>query len=161
MGLAQAAAEFGAANDAVDAAAAQALGVNRTDLRVLGIVQQAGDATAGEAAFQAGLSPSALTTAVQRLVRAGYLTREIDAADRRRVTLRLTSVARARIHELYDPVHQDGLQLLASLPTESIPVVEHFLEQSAAHLRRQAGDILTRWHGDALSGSRGGTGRPG
>ena len=159
--MAQAAAEFGAANDAVDAAAAQALGVNRTDLRVLGIVQQAGGTTAGEAAFQAGLSPSALTTAVQRLVRSGYLVREVDAADRRRVTLRLTDVARARIRELYDPVHQEGLRLLASLPTESIPVIEHFLEQSAAHLRRQAGYILTRWDGDAWSEGSGGTGHPG
>ena len=150
--MAQAAAEFGAANDAVDAAAAQALGVNRTDLRVLGIVQQAGGTTAGEAAFQ---------TAVQRLVRSGYLVREVDAADRRRVTLRLTDVARARIRELYDPVHQEGLRLLASLPTESIPVIEHFLEQSAAHLRRQAGYILTRWDGDAWSEGSGGTGRPG
>ncbi|ADJ50215.1 hypothetical protein AMES_8390 [Amycolatopsis mediterranei S699] len=47
----------GTANDVVDEAAAAAFGVNRTDLRIIGLVAAAGTVTAGQLATEAKLSP--------------------------------------------------------------------------------------------------------
>jgi hypothetical protein len=58
---AQAAADFGAAADAVDTAAAALFGINRTDLRILGLVFEAGTMAAGPLAAAAALTPSATT----------------------------------------------------------------------------------------------------
>ncbi|MEJ3659033.1 MarR family transcriptional regulator, partial [Actinomycetes bacterium KLBMP 9759] len=52
---AMAAAMFGGAADAVDEAAASVLGINRTDLRLLGIVQLEGPRSAGQLSVAAGL----------------------------------------------------------------------------------------------------------
>jgi hypothetical protein len=54
---AQAAADFGAAAAAVDDAAAAAFGLNRTDLRIIGLLREAGPLSAGQLSAAAGLSP--------------------------------------------------------------------------------------------------------
>jgi hypothetical protein len=64
--VAQAAADFGAAADEVDAAAATALRVNRTDLRLLGLVTQRGSMSAGALAAAAGLAVGLATPATER-----------------------------------------------------------------------------------------------
>src|SRR6266545_3110812 len=91
----QAVAAFQDAADQVDEAAARRLGLNRTDLRCLGILTRFGPTSAGQLAFAAGLSPGAATTAVDRLVRAGYAQRVHDEQDRRRVTVQATPMEHA------------------------------------------------------------------
>jgi DNA-binding MarR family transcriptional regulator len=100
---ARAAAEFGDAAGAVDEAAAVVFGVNRTDLRILGTVLD-GPLTAGQVAAAVHLSPAAATTAIQRLVARGYLTREPDPEDRRRAVVALTASARELADRIYGPV---------------------------------------------------------
>jgi hypothetical protein len=56
---AQAAAGFGAAAGAVDEAAAAAFGVNRTDLRIIGLLDQAGTLSAGQLSAAANSCRSA------------------------------------------------------------------------------------------------------
>jgi MarR family len=55
--------------------AANCLGVNRSDLRLLGAIRHAGARSAGALAKSEGLSPSATSTAIQRLVRVGHVER--------------------------------------------------------------------------------------
>jgi DNA-binding MarR family transcriptional regulator len=107
-----AAAAFGAADDLVDEAAAAAFGVNRTDLRIIGLVMAAGTLTAGHLAAAAGLSPAATTTAIQRLIHAGHLTRKTDAEDRRRAVVELTPRAVDLLEEVYGPIERAGRELL-------------------------------------------------
>ena len=70
-----------------DAVAAK-LGLNRTDLDCLSIVHLAGSATAGELAEITGLTTGAVTGVIDRLVQAGYVRRDADPDDRRRVIVR-------------------------------------------------------------------------
>jgi DNA-binding MarR family transcriptional regulator len=63
------------------------LGINRTDLAILGVIQAAGQATASQVSRGVGLSASATTTAIGRLVAAGLVDRAVDQDDRRRVDL--------------------------------------------------------------------------
>ena len=128
---ARAASEFGDAADAVDAAAAAVFGVNRTDLRILGVVLH-GALTAGQVAAAVALSPAAATTAIQRLVGRGYLTREPDAADRRRAVVALTGSARELAERIYGPVGDAGVAALQRWSAAELDLVADFLERGRA-----------------------------
>ncbi|WP_307793146.1 MarR family transcriptional regulator [Amycolatopsis sp. MtRt-6] len=126
---AHAAAAFGAANDVVDEAAATAFGVNRTDLRIIGLVAAAGALTAGKLATEASLSPAATTTAIQRLTNAGHLTRRTDADDRRRAVVELTPKAAELLEEVYGPIERAGRALLAEYAPEQLELVIEVLRK--------------------------------
>jgi DNA-binding MarR family transcriptional regulator len=120
---AAAAAGFGAAAGIVDEAAAAAFGVNRTDLRIIGLLQQAGAVSAGRLASLAGLSPAATSTAIQRLTAAGYLTRTIDDEDRRRAVVALTTMAADLLSEAYAPIARAGRQELSRYSPAQIELI--------------------------------------
>jgi DNA-binding MarR family transcriptional regulator len=134
---ARAAERFGAAADAVDAAAADVLGVNRTDLRILGAVVD-GALSAGRVAEAVGLSPAAATTAIQRLVASGYLTREPDPQDRRRAVVELTPAARRMAERIYGPVGDAGVVELQRFTAAELEVIAEFLERGNALQLAQA-----------------------
>jgi DNA-binding MarR family transcriptional regulator len=141
--VAQAAADFGAAADQVDAAVADAARINRTDLRILGAVALAGALSAGELAAAVQLSPAATTTAVQRLVAGGHLVREVDQADRRRTVLTVTSAAAELIERAYGPVATEGRRALGGYTVAELAVVERFLGEGIAMQRAHAARIRT------------------
>jgi DNA-binding MarR family transcriptional regulator len=132
-----AAERFGAASDAVDAAAADVLGINRTDLRILGTVVH-GAMSAGRVAEAVGLSPAAATTAIQRLVASGYLTREPDPEDRRRAVVELTPAARQQAERIYGPVGEAGMAELQRFTTAELVLIAEFLERGHALQLTQA-----------------------
>jgi DNA-binding MarR family transcriptional regulator len=127
--VARAAADFGAAAAAVDGAAAAVLGVNRTDLRLIGLVDDAGTLAAGRLAAAAGLSPAATTAAIQRLVAAGHLSREVDAEDRRRAVLALTPATADRLNRIYAPIAVAGRRELARYSAGELAVIADFLDR--------------------------------
>jgi DNA-binding MarR family transcriptional regulator len=126
---AAAAAAFGAAAGAVDAAAAAAFGVNRTDLRIIGLLHQAGPLSAGQLSALAELSPAAMSTAIQRLITAGYLTRTIDSQDRRRAVVDLTAPAADLLAAVYGPIGQAGLRDLSRYSAAEITLITEFLRR--------------------------------
>ena len=76
-----------------DQAVADAIGMNRTDMRCLDVLEREGPITAGALAEATGLTSGAMTTALDRLERAGYARRVRDRGDRRRVLVELTPKA--------------------------------------------------------------------
>src|SRR6202451_2115117 len=70
-------------------AAADRIGLNATDLNCLNILSFSGEMTAGELARATGLSTASITGVADRLEEAGYVRRERDPRDRRRVVVRL------------------------------------------------------------------------
>jgi DNA-binding transcriptional ArsR family regulator len=70
-------------------AAADRIGLNATDLNCLNILSFSGEMTAGELARATGLTTASITGVVDRLEQAGYVRRDRDARDRRRVVIRL------------------------------------------------------------------------
>src|SRR3954467_14489294 len=86
-------AEFRASGNldrAFDKRAAEALGVNVTDLHCLNIVENSGGITASALAVEAGLTTGAVTGVVDRLEHRGYARRNPDRTDRRRVKVEVT-----------------------------------------------------------------------
>ncbi len=128
---ARAAAEFGDAADVVDDAAAAVFGVNRTDLRLLGALRH-GALTAGQVADAVHLSPAAATTAIQRLVARGHLTREPDPDDRRRAVVALTPSARRLADRTYGPVGEAGMAALRGWTAAELDLIAEFLERGRA-----------------------------
>ncbi|GAA1317739.1 MarR family transcriptional regulator [Pseudonocardia xinjiangensis] len=148
---ARAAEQFGSAADAVDAAAADLFGVNRTDLRILGAVVER-PLTAGQVAEAVGLSPAAATTAIQRLVARGHLTRDPDPDDRRRAVVELTPSAREQAMRIYEPVGAAGVHELQRRTVAELEVIADFLERGRALQLEQAERIrgMARESGQAL-----------
>ena len=70
-------------------AAADRIGLNATDLNCLNILSFSGELTAGELARATGLTTASITGVADRLEEAGYVRRERDPRDRRRVVIRL------------------------------------------------------------------------
>lgn len=114
--------------DAFDEAAAARLGLNRTDLRCLDLILAKDPMAAGELTTAAKLSPAATTTAIDRLERAGFVTRSRDAANRRRVLVAATEAARAAEREVYGPLGEAGTSALRRYGEEQLAVIIDFLE---------------------------------
>jgi DNA-binding MarR family transcriptional regulator len=87
-------------------AVAGRLGINHSDLETLDLLQWAGAVTAGRLAELTGLTTGAVTRMIDRLERDGYVRREPDPADRRRVIVRLVPEALQRIGPLYEPLQR-------------------------------------------------------
>jgi DNA-binding MarR family transcriptional regulator len=79
----------GSLTQLVSQAAADRIGINATDLNCLNILSFSGHMTAGELARATGLTTASITGVADRLEEAGFVRRERDASDRRRVVIRL------------------------------------------------------------------------
>jgi len=136
--------EFRAAGNqdsAFDNLAAERLGLNRTDLHAMNIIENSGGLTAGELAKQAGLTTGAVTGVVDRLERAGYATRVSDLADRRRVQVEATPGWYRRANKIWGPMASDWTARLGSRFTaEELEGVIEFLRTTSEigreHLER-------------------------
>lgn len=106
--MSQAVREQQNAIDAFDEAAAQALGLNRTDLRALDILQRLGPLPAGELATAAGVTRGAITGLVDRLEGAGFAHRVHDTQDRRRIFIALSDEGMQRALAVYAPIAERG-----------------------------------------------------
>ena len=70
-------------------AAAERIGINSTDMNCLNIVALTGAMTAGELAKATGLTTASITGVLDRLEESGFVRRDRDVADRRRVIIQL------------------------------------------------------------------------
>jgi DNA-binding MarR family transcriptional regulator len=124
--------------DEMDEAVAARLGVNRTDLRCLSVVSQLGAMTPSALADATGLTRGAMTTALDRLERAGYLRRVRDQKDRRSVRVELAQDAVKSIQELYGPIAAQGVGMLQKFTATELSAVVKILEESSKMQRDHA-----------------------
>jgi DNA-binding MarR family transcriptional regulator len=89
------------ATDRFDQAVADALGINRTDMRCTDILDREGPVTPGHLAEVTGLTTGSITTVIDRLERRGFARRVPDPNDRRRVLVELTAPARENGRSFY------------------------------------------------------------
>jgi DNA-binding MarR family transcriptional regulator len=89
------------ATDRFDQAVADSIGLNRTDMRCLDVIDREGPVPAGRLAEETGLTSGAITTALDRLERAGFAHRVRDENDRRRVLVALAPGLRESANDFY------------------------------------------------------------
>ena len=113
--------------DRLDEAVCECVEINRTDLRCLDVLERLGPMTAGELASSCGLTTGALTALLDRLERAGYVRRDRDEADRRKVVVSMTEVVRAKAVELYRPFVEAHETILGHLDDADLELITAFL----------------------------------
>ena len=119
--------ELRRAGDQLDEAVALQFGLNRTDLRCLGILYRRGRVTAGELAEESGLTPGAITTVLDRLERGGYANRVPDPADRRRVLVVSTVATREIGARIQGEVELASRRLLEGREAAELTCIRDFL----------------------------------
>lgn len=136
LGLAELRAELGreaqalqAAVDAVDQAAATNLGVNRTDLRCLEILWH-GESTPGALAAELGLTSGSVTTMLDRLAKLDYVVRHPEPGDRRKVVIRITDAAMAKVMRIYGPIAEEGAGEVSRYSAAELRLVLDYLRRS-------------------------------
>ncbi|MEV4836399.1 MarR family transcriptional regulator [Nonomuraea sp. NPDC049486] len=129
--------------DAFDEAAAARLGLNRTDLRCLDVVLAGGPLPAGRLSVALKLSPAATTTVIDRLERAGMVSRSPDPGNRRRVLVAATDAARSAEAEIFVPVGRAGAQALQKYGPDELAVILDFLRTARGVQEEQAARVGT------------------
>lgn len=105
------------------------LGLNATDHKCLDFLQSSGPVTAGRLAELTGLTTGAVTSIIDRLEQAGYVMRDKDPHDRRRVLVKPIDGASAPISPLFESILQATLQLLSRYNEQETRVILDFMKQ--------------------------------
>jgi DNA-binding MarR family transcriptional regulator/ketosteroid isomerase-like protein len=118
-------------------AIADRLGVNLTDLVCMGALTITGPVTAGRLAQLTGLTTGAITGVVDRLVKAGYVTRTQDPADRRRVIIAPRHEAGMEIAPLFMPMLQKVSETVESYSDAELAVIVDYVINGSNILREE------------------------
>ncbi|HUB41868.1 MAG TPA: MarR family transcriptional regulator [Streptosporangiaceae bacterium] len=117
-------------------AAADRIGINATDLNCLNILSFSGQLTAGELAKATGLTTASITGVVDRLEQAGFVRRERDAQDRRRVVVHLDTVrALGTVAPVFGPMLGAMQQLADEYTDDELQLIVQFYAQLQDILR--------------------------
>lgn len=118
-------------------AVAQRLGLSAVDHKALGIITRADAVTAGDLAHRTGLSPGAVTGLVDRLVRAGYVQRTRDPADRRRVVIVPIGDRRPDLPEIFGDLTTAMNALIARYDEQEVQAIHDYVVNTIEILRTQ------------------------
>jgi DNA-binding transcriptional ArsR family regulator len=117
-------------------AAAERIGVNPTDLNCLNILSLGGRLTAGQLAKHTGLTTASITGVVDRLEEAGYVRRERDPSDRRRVVINLIIEPVLRdVVAVFAPMLEQWKKVADGYTDEQLELIIGFQAQSEQVLR--------------------------
>lgn len=129
------------ATDRFDQAVADTLGLNRTDMRCIDILDREGPLTAGQLAVRTGLTSGAVTTAIDRLERAGYARRLRDTVDRRRIHVELMGEAREKAARFYAEHVQVAESLYNRYTEAEIALLLEFVRRGREFNERKAAEL--------------------
>jgi len=114
----------------ISQAVSERFGLNSSDLECLDLALLSGGATAGEFAKVTGLTTGAITGVIDRLERAGYVRRERDPTDRRKVVVRARPAMTRRIAPLYDSLQREMTALWSRYSDEQLALILDFVTRS-------------------------------
>lgn len=124
------------AQDRLDQYAAQRFGINRTDLRALDLIGQAGVISPTALAAALGMSTGATSTVLDRLEAAGYARREPDPGHRRRTRVRQTPRTEELGDAIFAPVIRGTISQATAYPDATLASIAEFLSAHRELLNR-------------------------
>lgn len=110
-------------------AVAEHLGLNVTDLKCLDLVRSEPKLTPGRVAEVTGLTTAAVTTILDRLEKAGFVRRERDPNDRRKVLVRPLPERAEEVTRLFVSLDQAMSHLFEQYTTEELAFLNEFALQ--------------------------------
>ncbi|HEY1292367.1 MAG TPA: MarR family transcriptional regulator [Chloroflexota bacterium] len=130
--------------DRLDALAADAFGLNRTDMRCLDLLGRMGPQTPTALAQALAFTTGGMTTVIDRLEQAGYARRRADPADRRRVIIEPTRLLQRREAEIFGRLIESTEALLAGYSDADLATVRDFLSRSRETIASHAESLHQR-----------------
>jgi DNA-binding MarR family transcriptional regulator len=122
-------------------AVAERAGISSSDLECLDFLNLEGRVTAGRLAELTGLTTGAITGVVDRLERAGYVRRERDESDRRKVFITTVPANIARLGALYEKLRRAVLKDWAAYSDEELQLLLRFAEQGYETMRAATSEL--------------------
>lgn len=120
------------------AAIAQKVGLSATEHKALDILSRAGALTAGQLAELTGLTTGAITGLIDRLEKVGFVKREKDPSDRRKVVIQpLTEKMEREIAPLFASMGARMEQLLSRYSAQELALINDFITQSITILHEE------------------------
>lgn len=115
-------------------AIAQHVGLSAAEFECASLIQDYGPFTAGELAKRCHITTGGMTGMIDRLERRGFVKREADPNDRRRVLVRAieNEEARCKVQSLYGPLQRAFNELIDSYNDEELAVIVSFMRKTNA-----------------------------
>ena len=106
---------------------AASLGLYNNDLKSVDILRETGPITAGELSKITGMATGSITALIDRLEKAGYVRRQNDPSDRRRVIIVPEYEYKEEVAGIYRPLHSE----------EELKVITHYIGKASGILEEQ------------------------
>jgi DNA-binding MarR family transcriptional regulator len=125
-------------------AVAERLGLNATDLKCLDLAKGASAAlTAGRLAELTGLTTGAITGVVDRLEEAGFVRRQRDPHDRRKVIVEPLIGREGEVAKLFSSLADGVAALCARYSDDELALLVNFLGEADQLLHDETGKLRT------------------
>lgn len=112
--------------------------LNATDFECLDALRFYGrEVTAGQLAQATGLTTGAITGIIDRLEKAGFVTREQDENDRRRVNIGVIEIATHKIFDVYGPLCEAFQELTKGYNEQELRLLIDFTKRSTDMLQTE------------------------
>lgn len=95
-------------------AVAEKMQLNATDAECIDFLMEMGPSTAGDLARATRLTTGAITAAIDRLEKAGFVKRETDPGDRRKVIIQFLPKKHTKAKVFYEEMAKDVFQLFSA-----------------------------------------------
>ena len=107
-------------------AVAEHAGISNSDMDCMDFINMEGRMTAGRLAELTGLTTGAVTGVIDRMEKAGFVRRERDDSDRRKVFIAVVPETAARIGRLYVPMQQSMQKVWSRYSEEELRLLLRF-----------------------------------
>ncbi|MDM5220000.1 MarR family transcriptional regulator [Peribacillus sp. NJ11] len=107
---------------------AHKIGVSHTDLKSAEILNETGPITAGELSKITGLSTGSVTALINRLEKSGYVKRERDQLDGRRVMIAPIPKRQEQIKSHYQSLSMATKELCSAYNEQELILINQFVE---------------------------------
>jgi DNA-binding MarR family transcriptional regulator len=135
--------DFGNWTVAFTQAAAERLGLNAPDLGYLATIAEQEPLTAGRLAELTGLTTGAITGVIDRLERDGFVRREADPADRRRVIVRTVPERMREGAAVFASSQQAWAEMSARYSDDELAFAIEFMRRSTEVLKQETAKLRT------------------
>jgi len=120
------------------AAVSDRVGLSAVEHKALDLLSRAGTLTAGQLAELTGLTTGAITGLVDRLEKAGFVRRDRDPSDRRKVVIQpVLEKMEAEIAPLFADLGQQMEELLSGYSDQELAIIQDFVSRSIAVLQAE------------------------
>lgn len=116
---------------------AASLGLYNNDFLSVDILREKGPITAGELSKLTGLATGSVTALIDRLEKNGYVRRQNDPNDRRKVIIVPLYENKEDVIDTYQPLHTAMVKLAASYTDEELALISQFLSKASNVLEEQ------------------------